>query len=621
MSFCCAEYKMDTFNIKTIIYPETTQISRKFKTTCKNYRIHFQYKPYNSSGIEYDLQQIITEIYLSFDRIIKDILNPYSENDYIRISLRNASLDRDILIHFKQIKFFHINQLFDEINNVLQSKKEFILYGELRLNIIIVKEPRIGGVNDTPYVDLDKWKHKSTKVIPVANDGLCLARAIVISKAYADGLKDNNWRRLREDRGKKKDQKGDQTIAAEKLCSDAGVNITMKKGFKYSDIEKFQQYLLNQYQLIVVTPPKQIVEKGIPASKQIFVLIMNDHADCLLSIKAFLRCNYFCRYCVKGFMSIVSHKCDQMCNYCYSDKICEKVVDIICKECNRKFVSNLCYNNHKLNRICKYLKFCKICRKTFKEKKHVCNQKKCRICKMYVPISHHECFITKNNKNLIENEDNMPKIFIFYDFETFIQENDNEKVHRENFVSIKTACDYCWNSTEKYRNKYCQFCGAENKSYFGTDCTELFLNFLFDIYASKLRQMKITFKLKKLFKVLVIAHNAKAYDSHFIIKYCLNNNYIPKNIIKKGTKILSMKIKMFHFIDSLNFLPLPLKSLPKAFGIDNIVKGDFPHSFNKPENWYKNLNQLPDLDYYDPDQKTEKKRNEFIDWYNENKNN
>ena len=133
--------------------------------------------------------------------------------------------------------------------------------------------------------------------------------------------------------------------------------------------------------------------------------------------------------------------------------------------------------------------------------------------------------------------------------------------------------------------------------------------------------MKNRFKLKAPIKVNVIAHNSKSYDIHFIIKYCLENNYKPKNILKKGTKILLMNIKSFYFIDSLSFLPLPLKSLPKAFGIPNICKGEFPHGFNKPENWYKVLDNLPDLKYYYPDQKTEKERNNLIRWYNENKTN
>jgi len=37
-------------------------------------------------------------------------------------------------------------------------------------------------------------------------------------------------------------------------------------------------------------------------------------------------------------------------------------------------------------------------------------------------------------------------------------------------------------------------------------------------------------------------------------------------------------------LDSLNFLPMKLAALPKAFGLTELCKGCFPHFFNKREN-------------------------------------
>ena len=40
--------------------------------------------------------------------------------------------------------------------------------------------------------------------------------------------------------------------------------------------------------------------------------------------------------------------------------------------------------------------------------------------------------------------------------------------------------------------------------------------------------------------------------------------------------------KLFiRFIDSLNFLQMPLKSFPKTFGMNELKKGYFPPYFNK----------------------------------------
>ena len=43
----------------------------------------------------------------------------------------------------------------------------------------------------------------------------------------------------------------------------------------------------------------------------------------------------------------------------------------------------------------------------------------------------------------------------------------------------------------------------------------------------------------------------------------------------------SLGIRM---IDSINFVPLPLKLFPKTFGLEEIEKRMVSHRFNKPEN-------------------------------------
>ena len=39
-----------------------------------------------------------------------------------------------------------------------------------------------------------------------------------------------------------------------------------------------------------------------------------------------------------------------------------------------------------------------------------------------------------------------------------------------------------------------------------------------------------------------------------------------------------------RFIDSLNFLAMPLSQLPKTFGLTELAKGYFPHFFNSEAN-------------------------------------
>ena len=76
--------------------------------------------------------------------------------------------------------------------------------------------------------------------------------------------------------------------------------------------------------------------------------------------------------------------------------------------------------------------------------------------------------------------------------------------------------------------------------------------------------------------------------------------WIHKNTIYKpvvvyaGSKIMIMKIKELKmtFVDSLNFLTMPLSNFPKTFGIKELKKGFFPHYFNIKKN-YKYIGKVP----------------------------
>ena len=80
----------------------------------------------------------------------------------------------------------------------------------------------------------------------------------------------------------------------------------------------------------------------------------------------------------------------------------------------------------------------------------------------------------------------------------------------------------------------------------------------------------------------LIAHNSKGYNAIFILKWLVDQGIKPY-CIYNGAKIMFMEIPKLsiRFIDSLNFLQMPLKSFPKALGMNELKKGYFPHHFNK----------------------------------------
>jgi len=518
-------------------------------------------------------------------------------------------------VPFRKIEDFTTEALLNEIIKVSQSKKEFLMSGMIEVDIIHVKAIEIGGSRGKyNIIDVNKWRRDSKKLVQIEKDGLCVARSIVVSKAYEDGIRGLQWRRIRSDNNKIQYKK------ALELCKEANVTVG-EHGVKFEDFDRFQSVLSPHYQLIVVTPPRNYHYIGTDAEKKIYLFLSENHCDALLSIKAFLKCDYFCRKCLKGYSRRTSHVCESICKFCFAENQCQPDDDneqmIVCDECKRDFTNQTCFDNHKnKTKICMKVWKCIKCNKTLNTKTHHCGKFKCRTCKSIVPYSGHLCYITPNDKQKILKEDSAPKIFVFYDFESQQNLNEsNEYYHKPNFCVVFVTCDKCWEENIKDRRiGWCCFCGIKEYVFKGLETVDDFCKFLFDSYASFIKNKKIYLKMKEDIMIYVIAHNSRGYDSQFILKYCVNNRITP-SVIKKGTKILSIRIKNIKFIDSLSFLPMALKKLPECFGFSSqIEKGTFPFYFNKPgnENYRGNW---PAIEYYDPDQMGEKEREKFLEWY------
>ena len=59
-------------------------------------------------------------------------------------------------------------------------------------------------------------------------------------------------------------------------------------------------------------------------------------------------------------------------------------------------------------------------------------------------------------------------------------------------------------------------------------------------------------------KIYVISHNSRGYDAQFLLRRFLELRWVPK-LIMDGTKILSMSVKNFCLLNSLNFMPYEFK--------------------------------------------------------------
>ncbi|KAM4694216.1 uncharacterized protein O3C94_004645 [Discoglossus pictus] len=115
-----------------------------------------------------------------------------------------------------------------------------------------------------------------------------------------------------------------------------------------------------------------------------------------------------------------------------------------------------------------------------------------------------------------------------------------------------------------------------------------------------------------------IAHNAGRYDSYFVVRQLIKEK-LKISLLAQGGKLLCVTVDdlEIRFIDSLNFLPMKLSKLPKAMGFAG-AKGHFPHFFNTVQN-QNYVGPLPTIDFYGVDYMMPDEKNEFMNWYEENK--
>ena len=183
------------------------------------------------------------------------------------------------------------------------------------------------------------------------------------------------------------------------------------------------------------------------------------------------------------------------------------------------------------------------------------------------------------------SSDLKPDKFIFYDFEC-TQENGK---HTPNFVVAQSICTHCESkaitseATCNNCGSRCQLCDKfdkKEKEWERNPCPGCGKRqMIFKGPRTQIEFCKWLISEQHRY-VTAIAHNARAYDAYFLYEYLMKNSIIPEPTIFNGSKIMYMKVGRglnIRIIDSLNFLPMPLANLPKAFGLKELKKGFFPH--------------------------------------------
>lgn len=542
-----------------------------------------------------DFNQVDFFIRELFNVILRETFN-YESNSYISFFIESDELQNPIYISPSKVENINSNQFIQKLVKVSQSNRSFLLDGNLRIKTYVMKEPDGHGLQmlyrrKDPYTYHDFIKSKNCIIKVDGRYHDCFFRAICMGyllckKKLTPAIKRNSFELLTKE----------CKSFFEKFKIDTRQTVTTKT------FNIVQQILSNfNIQLYVVSGIKNkfnILFAGPLASKQI-VLLRHEigHFDLIKNMSSYLNAYSFCFQCNEPQYSNLK-RCIHYCQACLHQKICYGN-KITCLTCNRTFNGIKCYNNHM--EICTKYKKCVKCELIYVSEKilHKCYHVFCKKCKEYYQ-GVHNCYLPKK-----ENKISTHPIFGFYDFEA---KSINE--HEVICGVLQFACDECYDSSSNNVNTNCSYCGRNKYVYTSDSC---------DVVSSMMDDILI--KCKKISNtednVYLIAHNARGYDAHFILRELLRRKIMNLNIITNGTKLLRVQVGNLVIIDSLCFLPMPLARLPKSFGIKTLKKGDFPHLLSNNVNMDYRQMGLPSIEYYSLGYKNLTASKELENWYSE----
>ncbi|XP_062587273.1 uncharacterized protein LOC134248892 [Saccostrea cucullata] len=435
-----------------------------------------------------------------------------------------------------------------------------------------------------------------------------------------------------------KNHNGAQDTLTKRVCST--MNIVDDAPLTYLYIPRLEEFLgVNIYVISVkmgnafsYISPNYDEER-----KKIFLLHDDseefEHFHPITSLAGFFCRSRFCSSCLKPYEKPYGHQCRNHCNVCFSDN-CSVQEKRTCPDCHQTCRSGSCFVRHK-NPLeggvipCELRCKCPTCNKIFlrhelKPEDHRCGHYTCKSCRQYVDPEH-LCYARSHNSK--ENQNS--RRFIFADIEasqkdeivqcewgyTPLRRLDCSECRSEGnpcpscrvcphcrkshcgkfkhtvvLAVCQTACEKCEND-DLTPDSACDICGdrcstcrkkdKKTKQYVSPPCPgrcgrreQVFQN-LHDLGSWIFHEHHKGFT--------VLFHNL-SYDGQFLLQYLLSQSIRPSFIIYRGSKIQMFNLSSLQIrvIDSFNFLPMALAKLPKAFQLESLAKGYFPHFFYMP---------------------------------------
>lgn len=555
---------------------------KKFGSTSCAYRVKVS-RP--DSSLKNPIKDHLFALENVFDSAIQQVKEKCNltdtKRDRMRIIVNSNHFKKPLSTRLVRVQEQTASLILNEISKVLQSQEEIPLDESFNIDVLALKMP-VGKTRGIKVLDFAKDNKLKKSILTIRNsDNLCCSRAIVTARELA--LKGPKLTQLMRGRPIQKRL----ALELHKLAN------VPPGACGLQEIDRFQK-VLTDFQIIVISFSNRnnVIYQGPLRDKKIILYNHNTHFDVIKPNKlpAFFGYNFYCNVCKKYYNDIRYHPCRNFCHVCKKKTCTPTTTAIQCQKCNKVCRSQKCLEEHQKVNVksgfsnCDQSFRCTECNSIVDAKRktvHVCNEFKCWNCKAFV-LPGHLCYIQHDDPKPPSDK------LLFFDFET-------DQSSGEHIVNFAVAQDIT-GKTSVFR---------------GYDALDRFCKYVFS---------------KQFNGYTCIAHNGKSFDNCFVLRWLLENRPTAGvHIIRTGLKIMHLSVKDYkiRFIDSINFFQMPLAKLPKTFGLDQtkMLKGFFPHLFNKKEN-FGYIGKIPDAKYYCPESMTPDARAEFMAWHEEllNKN-
>ncbi len=593
--------------------------NKKFRAEMSSFKFKINRDSFDKSNPKF-----LTEI---FDHLLLVLKKNVGANDKLGLTIdfsdNRKEASNPIGVPFNYPKNISSELILDIFESVAQSNTNFLTSDSLFVQSTHIKGYEGGSKTRRPTAlmsvgDILEFKKCLLNIPECGNENLCLISSVLAALEILDGVKPHLIaRKVKRHRFAKLQQ---DLIKKAGMSSENYAN----KFMGLEQIHKLQNYFQHKYRLVIYNDknnPNSFLFKGPQKMYQLYRKLGESagnaikdlniyyseeerHFYPIISVSELFGRRKLCKYC--DILVFRSHVCKASCAFCW--KFCVGSEDepmIECNECNRYFSGEKCLENHRQRgtdkkSVCEKVKFCQDCNKIYNLygaiSEHRCDHYICRLCKNYVSSNGpHPCFMEPFN--FVKD---LHFMLIFFDFETTqdTEIDENNKLHQANLCCANIVCFKCYLIEDE--NYECEICKQRNYTFFND------------------AQGSCVTKLVKLCKKFhpdisqnfIFAHNFRGFDGHFVLRELIKKKEKIQPIMN-GLKIISIKMDRVVFLDTLNFIAIPLAKFPDAFGLDkDSEKLTYPYLFNTFDNeTYEG--PMPDKKFYSLDKMSPDKLKEF----------